>query len=164
MQIQETWNGRGAEFSVVFKQGFFPHFQRDQACTALDGAVLAIDFHLEDFIGVLPGLDPGMGHESNQAFLKSAKTAFDFTFGLRSGRDEVGHTKSKQGALELAFWITAVVGGAWTEEAQPVGIDSFRQPMGFESAAEVAEVIPGSLSRDETARNIEAGMIIDGEE
>ncbi|MFZ4778447.1 MAG: hypothetical protein ACOYM3_24010 [Terrimicrobiaceae bacterium] len=36
--------------------------------------------------------------------------------------------------------------------------------MDFESAAEVAEVIPCCLGRDETTGNIEAGMIIDGEE
>jgi hypothetical protein len=31
-----------------------------------------------------------MGHESDEAFLKSAETAFDLAFGLGSRRDEMG--------------------------------------------------------------------------
>lgn len=57
-----------------------------------------------------------------------------------------------------------IVGRAWAEEAQGVGVDGVWQPVDFESAAEVAEVIPCCLGRDETTGNIEAGMIIDGEE
>lgn len=101
-----------------------------------------------------------MGHESEEAFLKSAETAFDFAFGLGSRRDKVSHAKPKQGTLELAFRIAVVVAGTWSEETQPVGINGFRQSMGFKGAAEVAEVVPGSLGGDETARNIEAGMVI----
>ena len=130
----------------------------------MDGPVLAADFHLEDFVGVLPALDPGMGHESDEAFLKSAETAFDLAFGLGSRRDEMGDAKPKQGALELALRIAMVVTGTWAEETQAVGINGFWQSMGFEGTAEVAEVVPGGVGRHETTGDVEAGMIINGEQ
>ena len=148
----------------VFQQGCFPNFQRDQARAALASAVLTADFHLEDFVGVPPSLDPGVSQESDEAFLESSKTAFDLALGLGSRGDEVNHAKAEQGALELASRIAVVVGGAWAKEAQCVGVDSVWQPVEFESAPEVTEVIPCCLGRDETSGNIEAGMVIDGEQ
>src|SRR5271157_1195285 len=70
VQIEQAWKRGGAKVCAVFKQGFFPHFQRDQAGGALAGAVLAADFHLEDFLGVFPRLDPGMSQESDETFLE----------------------------------------------------------------------------------------------
>ena len=51
----------------VFQQGCFPNFQRDQARAALASAVLTANFHLEDFVGVPPSLDPGVSQESDEA-------------------------------------------------------------------------------------------------
>jgi hypothetical protein len=105
-----------------------------------------------------------MGQEGDRAFLERAKTAFDFAFGLGSRSDEVDHSKAKQGALELAFRIAVVVAGTWAEEAQCVGVDGLGEAVGLEGAAEVAEVVPGRLGRDETSGHIEAGMVVDGEQ
>ena len=149
--------------ALLFTQGIFPDIQRDQTRAALASAILAADFHLEDFMGMLPSLNPGVRQERDEASLESAKATFDLAFGLGSRSDKVNHAKAKQGALELASRIAMVVGRAWAEEAQGVGVDGVWQPVDFESAAEVAEVIPCCLGRDETTGNIEAGMIIDGE-
>jgi hypothetical protein len=119
---------------------------------------------LEDLIGMSPSLNPGVSHERDETSLESAKAAFDLAFGLRSRSDKVNHAKAKQGALELASRIAVVVGRAWAEEAQGVGVDGVWQSVDFESAAEVAEVVPCCLGRDETTGNIEAGMVVDSEQ
>lgn len=164
VQIEQAWQRRGAKVCVVFKQGFFPHFQRDQAGGALAGAVLAAYLHLEDFVSVFPSLDPGVSQESDETFLEGAKAAFNLAFSLGSWRDEVSHAQPQQCALKLALGIAVVVAGTWPEEAQAVGIDGLWQPMGFKGATEVAEVIPSGLGADEAARHIEARMVVDGEQ
>jgi hypothetical protein len=125
---------------------------------------LALDFHLEDFVGVLPSLDSGVGQEGDQALLEGAEAPFDFAFGLGSWRDEMGHGEAEQGALELASGITMIVAGAWAEEAQCVGIDGFWEAVCFEDGAEMAEVIPSRLSGDKAACDVEAGMVVDGQQ
>lgn len=96
--------------ALVFQEGSFPDIQRDQARAALARAVLAVDFHLEDLIGMLPSLNPGVSQERDEASLESAKAAFDLAFGLWSRSNKVNHAKAKQGALELASRIAVVVG------------------------------------------------------
>jgi hypothetical protein len=164
VQIEKAGRGRGAETGFVFRQRFFPHIQRDGASAALYGPVLTLDFHLQDFVGVFPGLDFGVRQKGDQAFLESAEAAFDFPFGLRSWGDEVSHGEAEQGALELAFGIAVIVAGTWAEEAQAVGVDGFWEAVCFEDGAEMAEVIPSRLSGDEAPRNVEAGMIVDGQQ
>ena len=164
MEIQQAGSGRGTKAGVVFEQSFFPYLERNQSSAALGGLVLATDFHLEDLVGVFPGLDPCMSQKGDEAFLESAETAFDFAFGLGSRRNEVSHTEAKEGALKLASGIGVIVTGTWPKEAQAVGVNGFWQSVCFEDAAEMAEVVPGSLGGDETPRDIEAGMIIDGEQ
>ena len=41
-----------------------------------------------------------------------------------------------------------VVAGAWTKEAEPIGVDGFRETVRLECVAEVAEVVPGGLGGD----------------
>lgn len=81
--------------ALVFQQGIFPDIQRDQARAALASAILAADFHLEDFIGMLPSLNLGVSQERDEASLESAKAAFDLSFGLWSRSDKVNHAKAK---------------------------------------------------------------------
>jgi len=69
---------------------------------------LADDFHLEDLVGVFVGFDFGVSQKCDDPVLKGAEAAFDFAFGLGSGRDDVGHAKPAQGTLELAFGIAVV--------------------------------------------------------
>jgi hypothetical protein len=54
--------------------------------------------------------------------------------------------------------------GAWAEEAEGIGVDGLGDAVVFKGGAEVAEVVPGGVGGDETARDVEAGMVIDGEE
>ncbi len=164
VEIQQAGRRWWAKMTPVLRQGIFPDILRDPAGAALASAVLAADFHLEDFIGMLPSLNSGVSQESDDAFLESAKSAFDLAFGLGSRSDKVSYAKAKQGALELASRIAMVVGRARAKETQCVSVNSVWQPVDFESGAEVAEVIPCCVGRDETSGNIEAGMVIDGEQ
>ena len=68
---------------MVFEQRFFPDHDGDGACAAIDGAVLTGEFHLEDLLGVRPSGDFGVSQQGDETSLEGAKTAFDFTFGLR---------------------------------------------------------------------------------
>jgi hypothetical protein len=65
--------------------------------------------------------------------------------------------------LELAFRVAVVAARTWAEEAQGVGINGFRQAVGFEGAAEMQEMIPGGFRSYETARDVAAGVVVDGE-
>ena len=71
--------------------------------------ILAVDFHLEDFVGALVGVDLCMSQECDEAFLEGAESAFDFAFGLRGRSNEVGYTNGSQCALELAVRVEIVV-------------------------------------------------------
>ena len=164
MQIQKAGSRRRADAGIVFSQRLFPHLLGDPACTALHGPVLTVDFHLEDFVGARPSLNSCVCQEGDEAFLESAEAAFNFAFGLGSWRDEVGHGEAEQGALKLASGIAVIVAGTWTEEAQSVCVNGFRQAVRFEDAAEMAEVIPSGLSGDEAACHIETGMVVDGQQ
>ena len=141
-----------------------PDFEGSFAEGAVDGAVLAGDLHLENLIGLRPGLGAGMGEQGHQAALEGAKAAFDLPLGLRGGCDEVGHAEPAQGALEFAFRIAVVVAGTGPEEAQTVGVDDLGQAPGSEGFAEVFEVVPGRVRLDETAGEVEAGMVVHGEQ
>ena len=164
VEVEQGLWGCGAEALGAGEQGVFPDGEGDEAGAALAGAVLALEFHLEDLVGVLVGGDFGVGQEGDEAALKSAEAAFDFAFGLRGGCDEVGDTEGSEGALKFALWVTAVGAGAWAEEAQRVGIDGLGNAVFFKGAAEVAEVVPGGVGGDETAGDVAAGMVVDGEE
>ena len=141
-----------------------PRFRGSLAEGAVDGAVLAGDLHLEDSIGLPPGFSVGVGEQGCEAALEGAKAAFDFSLGLRSGRDQMGHAEPAQGALELAFGIAVIVAGAGSEEAQAVGVNDLGQAPGLEGLPEVLEVVPGRVRLDEAADEVEAGMVIDSEQ
>lgn len=79
-----------------------------EAGAALAGEVLALEFHLEDVVGVLWSGDFCVGEEGDDAALEGAEAAFDFAFCLRSGRDEMGDAEGAKGALEFALWVAAV--------------------------------------------------------
>lgn len=105
-----------------------------------------------------------MSHEGHESFLESAEAAFDFAFGLGSGSDEMGHPQSPERALKLAFGIAMIMAGTRTEKAEAVGIDRLRDAVRFKGGAEVREVIPSGIRGDESSCEIEAGMVIDGQQ
>ena len=125
---------------------------------------MTLEFHLEEFVGVLRSGHFCVGKEGDEAALEGAEATFDFAFCLRSGRDEVGDAEAAEGALELAFWVGAVAAGAGAEKAQRIGVDGLGDAVLFKGAAEVAEVIPSGVGDDETSGDIEARMIVHGKQ
>lgn len=89
--------------------GLFKEVVGDFASGRVFRGILALDFHLEDFVGAYVGVDLCMGQECNKAFLEGAESAFDFAFGLWGRSNEVGYTNGSQGALELAARVEVVV-------------------------------------------------------
>lgn len=123
VQIEQGGLRRGTKLSAAFKDLFFPNFVGHFASGAQGLAILSLDFHLEDLVGVLPGFDLFMGHESDETSLEGSETPFDLTLGLRCGSDEVGDVQRAQGALEFALRVAVIVARTRAEEAQCVGVD-----------------------------------------
>jgi hypothetical protein len=164
VQVEQSGSGSGAEALRAGEQGVVPDGGWDEAGAALAGAVLALEFHLEDVVGELWSGDFRVGEEGDDAALEGAEAAFDFAFCLRGGCDEVGDAEGAEGALEFALWIAAIGAGAWAEKTECVGVDGLGDAVFFKGGAEVAEVIPSGVGGDETARDTEAGMVVNGEE
>jgi len=72
--------------------------------------------------------------------------------------------RGAESTLELALGVDAVIAGTGAEEAQSAGVDHLRNAVDLEGLTEVQEVIPGRVGGDEATCEIEAGMIIDGEQ
>ena len=164
VKVEKSRLGAGPEGADVFPVSLLPNRDRNEIGAAVFGLVLAGEFHLKDFVGMLPIAHVGVGHESDKQALESAKAAFDFSFGLRSWGDEVGDAQSPQGALELALGIGVVTAGAGSKKAQAVGVNCLRDPVCFKGGAEVREVVPCGVGRHETPGDIEAGMVVNGEQ
>jgi hypothetical protein len=130
----------------------------------VEGVVLAADLHLQDTVGLGEGADIGMSEKGDKAALEGAEAAFDFALGLGRWGDQMGDTQSAQSPLELAAGIAAVVRGTGAEKAQCVGVDGLREADALKSFPEVAEVGPGGVGRHEASSDIEAGMVVDGEQ
>lgn len=79
--------------SSAFAKLFVPYFCRDFASGSFDGAVLAVDFHLEDGIGFFPIRHTGVRQQGDEALLEGLEAAFYFTLGLWRGGYEVGDAK-----------------------------------------------------------------------
>lgn len=50
---------------------------------AVEGVVLAVDFHGQNALGVVVGSDLGVGERGDQTALEGSEAAFDLAFGLR---------------------------------------------------------------------------------
>ena len=94
---------------AAFEYLFFPNLDGHFASGAQGLAVLALDFHLEDLVGVLPSLDFFVGHESDEASLESAEASFDLALSLGRGSHDVGDVQGVEGALEFAPRVVVVV-------------------------------------------------------
>lgn len=160
MEVQHggvrRWTEAGGAVEDLIVPDLFGHL----AGGSKDFAVLALDFHLEDLVGMLPRTDFFVSHEGDESVLKCAETSFDLALGLRGGSDEVGDLQRPQGTLELAPRITVVVAGTGTEEAQAVGVDGLWQAMAFDGLAEVLEVVPSRVPLHEAATHEEARTVV----
>ena len=96
--------------------------------------------------------------------MEGAKAAFDFSFGLGAGRDQMGDSQGGKGALELGSRIAVISGGLMAEQGQAIGIERHRQAVEGERAAEVLEVVPGSVGGNEDGGQEFTGMVIDREQ
>lgn len=108
MEIEQRRGRDGAQAAEALERLIFPDLEGNLAGGAVDGPVLARDLHLQDGAGLRGSLGAGMGKQRDEAALEGSEAALDLAFGLGRGRDEVGHAEAAQGALELAFGITAV--------------------------------------------------------
>ena len=93
--------------------------------------------------------------------MEGAEAAFDFTFGLRGGRDQMGNAQRGESTLELGAGITAIGGGLVAEEGQAIGVDGQRPTVDGKGVAKVLEVVPGGISGDEEPSHQLARVIID---
>lgn len=164
VEVEQRRGGCGAEALGAGQQGVFPDGEGDEAGAALAGAVLALEFHLKDVVGVLGGGDFGVGQEGDEAALEGAETAFDFAFRLRTGGDEVGDAQRGEGALELGAGIAPIGRRLVAEQSEAIGVQRQRQAVAGEGATEVVEVVPGGIGGHEGAGEEFAGMIIHGEQ
>ena len=164
VKVQQGCLGHRPEALGAGREGVLPDGERDAPGAALPGAVLTLEFHLEDLVCVLGSGDFRVGKKGDEAALEGAETTFDFTFCLRRGRDEMGDTEAAQGTLELAFGVGAVAARTGAEKAQRIGVDGLWDAVVFKGAAEVEKVVPSGVCDDETSGNIEPRMIVHREQ
>ena len=86
-----------------------------------------------------------VGQKRDEAILEGAKAAFDFSFGLGAGGDQMRNPQGGERALELRARVAVIPGGFMAEQGQAIGIESHRQAVKGERAAEVLEVVPGGV-------------------
>jgi len=105
-----------------------------------------------------------VGQKRDDAILEGAKAAFDFSFGLGAGGDEMRDAQGGESALELGARIAVIAGGLVAKQGQPIGIEGHRQAVEGEGAAEVQEVVPGGVGGNKDGGQEFAGMVINREQ
>ena len=164
MKIHEGGVGTGAEHVALLGLGQGAGLIGGQVGGAADGSILACQFAGEQFLGRGIVRDFLVGQEGEDALLEGAEAAFDLSFGLRAGCDQMGDAQRREGALELGTGVTAIGRGLMAEEGQASGVDGQRPAVSGEGAAKVLEVVPGGIGGDEEATDQLAGMIIHRQE
>ena len=76
----------------------------------------------------------------------------------------MGNPDGSQGALELAARVEVVVRGTWSKEAQAVGVNGLGDTEDLENPTEVEEVGPSGVAGDESSSDVEAGVVVEGEQ
>lgn len=145
-------------------EGIFPGGIGTEPGRAADGRVLALKLPVEDDLGGGVAIYFFISEEGHQAFLQSAKAAFDLAFGLRTGRDQMGYSQSGEGALELGTGIPVIRHGIMAKEAETVGVDHHGQAVLEKEASEVFEVVPSGVGGDEDRAQKLARMVIHGQQ
>ena len=164
MEVEEAGVGSGTQDIAFVDRGLGPGVVGRETCGSADGEILTLQFMIEEALSWAVLDDFLEGEERDQALLEGAETAFDFSFCLRTGSDQVGDAESGEGALELRAWIPTVGGGLVTEEGQPIGVDRQWASVPNEGAAEVLEMMPGGVGGNEGTGEVFTGVVVDGEE
>ena len=126
--------------------------------------VVPLDLSLKEVVGRSKGGDFFIGQKGDQAVLKGAEAAFDFTFGGSVWSDAMGDAQGGQGALELGMGVQAVGGGGVAEKRQAVGVNAGGHAIGFKGLAEVLEMGPSGVAGSEGGGDNFARVIIYGED
>lgn len=164
MEIQQRGIRTSTQDGALFFLGFGASVVWGQAGGAADGAILTGQLAGQQFLsgGVIGDLLEGQ--KGDHAFLEGAKAAFDFSFGLRAGRDQMRDAQGGEGTLELRTWIAVVARGLMAKQGQAIGVDRHRQAVEGEGATKVLEVVPGGVGGDEDGGQEFAGMVIHGQQ
>ena len=101
MEIQQAGVRTRMEYGALFFLGFGAGVVRGQVGGATDGAILACQFAGQQFLCGGVGGDFLVGQKRDDAILEGAKAAFDFSFGLGAGGDQMGDAQGGESALEL---------------------------------------------------------------
>lgn len=141
-----------------------PYINRCCAEGAVDGAILAGDFHLKDNVSLHPCGGAGVGEQGDETSLKSAEAAFDFALGLRGGSDTMCDTETSEGSLKFANGIAVIAAGTWPEETQAVGVNALGEAPFFEGLPKVLEMVPCRIGGHEAACEVEPRVIVGGEQ
>jgi len=148
MQVQQgRWRTR-THSGAVLSHGSVPSIIWAIACGAADGGVLVSDLAIEHDLSSGVIADVIISKQRDQSLLQGSKAAFNLTFGLRAGGDQMGHAQGGEGALELGTGIAIIGHGIMAKQAQAIGVNGQRQAMLQEEAAKMFEVIPGCISRN----------------
>lgn len=105
-----------------------------------------------------------ISQERYQSLLEGSKAALDLAFGLRAGRDQMGHTQGGEGALELGTGITVIGHGIMAKKAEAIGIDDQGYAVPEKETAKMLEVIPSGVGGDKDRAQELAGMVIHGQQ
>lgn len=164
MEVQQGCRRTRTRHGALFCLGLCPSRIRAEAGGAANGGVLALHLSVEHDLcgGIVANFF--IGQDRPQAFLQGAKPAFDLAFGLRAGSDQMGHSQSGEGALELGTGIPVIGHGIMAKEAEAVGVDDQRQVVLEKEAAKMLKMIPSGVGGDKDCAQEFAGMIIDGQQ
>ena len=164
VQVQQgRWRTR-THRSAALSHGSVPSIIWAKAGGAADGGILVSDLAIEHDLSSGVIADVFVSQQRDQALLQGSKAAFDLTFGLRAGSDQMGYAQGGKGALELRTGITIIGHGIMTKQAQAIGVNGQRQAMLQEEATEMFEVIPGCIGRNKDRAQEFSRMIIDREQ
>lgn len=148
MQVQQgRWRTR-THGGAAFSHGSVPSLIWAIARGAADGGVLVSDLAIEHDLSSGVIADVFVSQQRDQALLQGSKAAFDLTFGLRAGSDQMGHAQGGEGALELRTGIAIIGHGIMAKEAQAIGVNGQRQAVLEKETAKMFEVIPGCIGGD----------------
>ena len=148
MEVQQGGGRARAYGCALFLKGLVPGRVGAVTGSAAEGGILVGDLTIQDNLGGGIIADPFVGQQRDQALLEGSKAAFDFSFGLRAGGDQMGHAQGRKGALELGTRIPVIGHGIMAKKTEAIGVNHQRQAMLEKETAKMLEVIPGRIGGD----------------